>query len=207
MMRLLVFAAYLSVIAIADTLSTNGDVLAELRALRSEVTSLRRVVDAIPATNPCDTEMPFLSGESATAQFSGCNRNILRNTTEMVEVCEAGQITYYNQNSSSGGFDMKIAIHQTPADAYHFVCYLSRFSPHVATCTLTFEEPARPEGPAWVQVTFDRVFANPKTGRCESAHATVIGTYFYEYSTSAAGVYVFYATPMPSERALPLALR
>ena len=38
--------------------------------------------------------------------------------------------------------------------AQHFVCTFTRYEPHIATCTLTFEEPARPEGPAWVRLRF-----------------------------------------------------
>ena len=52
-------------------------------------------------------------------------------------------------------FDMAVVTNSTDSlDTYHFVCGFTRADPHRGTCTLTFEEPARAEGPALATVTF-----------------------------------------------------
>ena len=52
--------------------------------------------------------------------------------------------------NETGLFSMWVDSHNVvhAHDTYHFVCTITRDAPLLATCTLTFEEPARPEGPA-----------------------------------------------------------
>ena len=73
-------------------------------------------------------------------------------------------------------------------DVYHFVCTLTRESPLVAHCALTFEEPARPQGPAWVQVQLTK--ALPPS--CEPQALTVVGAYLFGQVTEDAGIYSYY---------------
>lgn len=75
-------------------------------------------------------------------------------------------------------------------DVYHFVCTLTRDMPLVAHCSLTFEEPARPQGPAWVQVQLNK--AEPPL--CEPQAVTVVGTYLFGEATDDAGVYSYYGS-------------
>ena len=63
----------------------------------------------------------------------------------------------------------------------------------MATCTLTFEYPLRPEGPAWLQLNFEDVAGAPQ---CVPGRISMIGTYFYDALTNDAGVYAFNAWPM-----------
>ena len=66
----------------------------------------------------------------------------------------------------------------------------------MATCTLTFEYPLRPEGPAWLQLNFEEVHRSGILPDCTAGRVSMIGTYFYDALTNDAGVYAFYATPI-----------
>ena len=60
--------------------------------------------------------------------------------------------------------------------------------PLIAHCALTFEEPARPQGPAWVQLQLN----NAAPPLCEPQAVTVVGTYLFGEATADAGVYSYY---------------
>mmetsp|Transcript_60089 Transcript_60089/g.82315 ORF Transcript_60089/g.82315 Transcript_60089/m.82315 type:complete len:105 (-) Transcript_60089:409-723(-) len=99
----------------------------------------------------------------------------------------------------TGLFDMRISANVETQDSWNFVCTLTTDEPHVATCTLTFEEPDRLEGPAWVRMVFRDVASQEDTELdgplvCIAPKATIVGTYFYDANTNDAGVYSFYAT-------------
>lgn len=131
--------------------------------------------------------------DSMTMSYSGCNSNVLRNTTETVQTCQNGTVFFENTASmtETGLFGVKIAVNDPAHDVYHFVCTFTKDVPHTAQCTLTYEEPARPEGPAWLNIRFNKV----NMPDCVPGAATIVGTYFYDALTNAAGVYSFYAKP------------
>ena len=161
--------------------------LAQRAMLTDAVDALEARIAALEARlappDPCDSQLLDLSGALAWT-YSGCNRNVHRNTTQSVETCQNGTVAVYNVSKHL--FDIKIS---HPPDAWHFVCGTAVDRPKVATCTLTYEEPARPEGPAWVEIRFDDV--NFDGEKCAPSKATIVGTYFYDYLTSDAGVYIF----------------
>ena len=77
------------------------------------------------------------------------------------------------------------------------MCTFNPEAPQVATCTLTFEYPLRPEGPAWLQLNFEDVdCADAACTRCRAGRVSMIGTYFYDALTNDAGVYAFRASPL-----------
>jgi hypothetical protein len=47
-------------------------------------------------------------------------------------------------------------------------------------CTLTFETAARPEGPAWLRIYFEKVAAAAAGAACRAQEATLVGTYFFD---------------------------
>merc|ERR1719401_1282024 len=112
----------------------------------------------------------------------------------------------YNTSTThqTGLFDAKIHVHNEANDIYHFLCTYTEDDPHVATCTLTYEEPARLQGPALITIRFRNVVpashtSNVPRGTCVGQSATIIGNYFYDSEMVAAGVYSFYvpARPIP----------
>ena len=80
------------------------------------------------------------------------------------------------------------------------MCTFTVDEPHLATCTLTYEEPSRPEGPAWLRMKFINVYPlYSSSSSCVAANVTVIGTYFYDALTNATGVYAFYGVAPEAE--------
>ena len=158
---------------------------------------LARLENTVLDRAACTASYPSLH-ESDSFEYSGCNRNVHRNSTRSVETCQNGTLTIYNVSTTSttGLFDVRIAANVPTHDAWDFVCVLTRDQPHRATCTLTFETPKRPEGPAWVALTFRKVArcGAPHADACCAAQATIVGTYFYDALTNDAGVYAFYAS-------------
>ena len=149
------------------------------------IVELEARLAALEGRAPCANNMPLMMAMS----YSGCNRNTVRDTRRSVETCQNGTVTPFNVSAESGLFDIEIA---NGEDAWTFVCGFARERPHEATCTLTFETPARPEGPAWLLLRFTRVVATAN-GACVGAAASITGTYFYDGLTNDAGVYVFHA--------------
>ena len=168
--------------------STPAEPAPAIAALEARIAALEAALLArgLPDEDPCETRLVDPS-HALEWTYSGCNRNVHRNTTQSVETCQNGTVTFYNVSANL--FDIKIS---HPPDAWHFVCGMAADRPKVATCTLTYEEPARPEGPAWVEIRFDEVNFDGRA--CVPSTATIIGTYFYDFLTSDAGVYVFSAT-------------
>jgi len=142
----------------------------------------------------CATAFPSLR-DGDSFHYGGCNRNVHRNTTISVETCQTGNVTLYNTSTvaSNGLFDIAIAANTPTHDVWHFVCGLAHDDPHRATCTLTFETAARPEGPAWLRIYFEKVAAAAAGAACRAQEATLVGTYFFDAFTNDAGVYVFHA--------------
>ena len=159
--------------------------LALARLTSREVAVLRRELARL--ADPCTSVRPVLS--TTPFFYSGCNRNVHRNSTVSVETCQNGTLTVYNA-SESGLFDVAIAANIPTHDVWHFVCTFNPEAAHAATCTLTYETPLRPEGPAWLQLNFDDVSGSP----CRAGRISMIGTYFYDALTNDAGVYAFHAT-------------
>lgn len=155
---------------------------------------LERETVAARARVACKDSFPMLR-EQDQFLYSGCNRNVPRNTTGSIETCQNGTVTVYNTSSTpkTGLFDVSIAANVPTHDVWNFVCALARGTPHEAVCTLTFEEPLRPEGPAWLSVRFRSVARDPKLSSCRAAEATFVGSYPYDALTHDAGVYVFYS--------------
>lgn len=165
---------------------TLDDLASQIVALQREVALLRQL-----NTQPCDGVRPLLTMPFA---YSGCNRNVHRNSTVSVETCQNGTLTAYNQSAASGLFDISIQANIVTHDQWHFVCSFNPEAPHVATCTLTFEFPLRPEGPAWLQLFFENVTGTPP--HCTPGRVSILGTYFYDALTNDAGVYRFDAVPV-----------
>ena len=118
----------------------------------------------------CDNEFPVLKGPIS---YGGCNRNMLRYDAAgpqydaagydagwpgnfTTETCQSGVLTFYNTSSTNktGLFDAKIEVLHSPDKQevgciYHFTCTYTRDEPHAASCTLTFQEPPTPMGPAF----------------------------------------------------------
>ena len=92
--------------------------------------------------------------------------------------------------SSTGLFDVSLS---SPPDSWHFICVLTPDAPHDATCTLTYETPLRPEGPAWLKIRFRVAPSHANRSLCVASGATLVGTYFYDALTNDAGVYAFQA--------------
>mmetsp|Transcript_45688 Transcript_45688/g.75605 ORF Transcript_45688/g.75605 Transcript_45688/m.75605 type:complete len:208 (-) Transcript_45688:291-914(-) len=200
--KLLLVASLLS--GLAATASGNGSVdLATGSSHPQIIQSLVRKVEAMSlrierlqaqlAQEPCKGRFPtFETSIPVVMKYAGCNSNVLRNTTTNIQTCQNGTFSIYNTNNTAttGLFDIQIAVNDPPRnDVYHFVCTLTTDEPHVAFCTLTWEEPSRPEGPAWLNIRF-KAMTEPA---CTPTAATIVGTYFYDFATNAAGVYSFYA--------------
>jgi len=136
------------------------------------------------------------SGDMLVADYTG--HNVLR-----IDMQSRAISVYAHEQTMNQPNDIAIAADDTSRDVWHFVCALSPDEPHHATCTLTFESPARPEGPAWLSIHFDVVpSSSPSTwsssasgaaGACETVGANLVGTYFYSAQTNDAGVYNFHA--------------
>jgi len=167
-----------------------------LASLASQIATLQHELARLSRSEPCASVRPLLS---TPFFYSGCNRNVKRNFTVSVETCQNGTLTAYNQSAASGLFDIAIAANVPTHDAWHFVCTFNPEQPHVATCTLTYEVPLRPEGPAWLQISFDnvtRAVPSDPSSACTAGSISMIGTYFYDALTNDAGVYAFKATPL-----------
>ena len=169
--------------------SSFGAPTASLRMLEERVARLEQA-----AADRCASVFPTLH-EGDTFAYAGCNRNTHRKSTVSVQSCQNGTLQMYNTSdtASSGLFDIRIAANVPTHDVWHFVCALVRDEPHHATCTLTFETPTRPEGPAWLSIRFGKVSASSPAGPCRASEASLLGTYFYDALTNDAGVYAFYA--------------
>lgn len=175
---------------IIENLSKRVEVL-EARELAAQERSL------------CDKKFPILQ---SAITYGGCNRNMIKNTTRSVETCQTGDFSMYNTSSTptTGLFDAKIHVHNDVGDIYHFLCTYTNDEPHIATCTLTYEEPARLQGPALITIRFRDVTLAPSSsslpaGTCVAGSATIIGNYFYDSQMVAAGVYSFYAEGPPPD--------
>lgn len=142
--------------------------------------------DNAESQHPCALRVPFLG--SGQYNVSGLNRLTLRNqTNSLPDVFLKANVTASAQN----GLLVSLRVAANDGNAYHFVCTFSRDQPHVATCSLTYEEPARPEGPAWLQVSFSQFEYSLNSDQCIARHISTIGAFPYSHETSAAGVYAF----------------
>ena len=139
-----------------------GGLQEQLAALASRITRLER-----GKAGPCDSSRPYLS--DTRYSYYGVDRNVPRNSTRSIETHQNGTVTLYNVSQPEGAsahlFDAAIAAADPQHDEWHFVCTLTASDPHLAYCTLTFETPPRPEGPAWVRIRF-RQLARDAAGRC-----------------------------------------
>ena len=148
----------------ADTYVTT-----ELAALASRIAALEA---AAPA--PCDSSMPHFA-VGARYSYNGLDRNVHRNATQSVQTHQNGTVFIYNASLPQGGstqlFDVAIAANDPHHDVWHFSCALTAGEPHLAFCTLTFEKPLRPEGPAWVRIRFSQLSLD-KAGRCIAGSST-----------------------------------
>ena len=163
-----------------------------LEGLASQIAALQREVAALRKLNvqPCDGARPLLTTPFI---YSGCNRNVKRNQTTSVETCQNGTLTAYNQSVASGLFEISIEANVVTHDQWHFVCAFNPETPHVATCSLTFEYPLRPEGPGLLQLFFENVTGS--VPHCTPGRVSILGTYFFDALTDDAGVYRFEAVP------------
>lgn len=178
-----------------EVLKTMSDV--DLASIGVDTFGARRKIRmaAMSESQDCDGSFPsFATPESRNMVFEGCSRTVLRNTTKSFGSCMTGTIKIYNASATNGLFDMSIHAN-SPAqpNTWDFLCTLTRDQPHTATCALTFETPLiAGEGPAWVSVNFNGLVAAADSS-CVASRATIVGTYFYDALTDAAGVYAFYA--------------
>ena len=89
--------------------ATTAALSTEVKQLREEVTVLKGSLEQPRAeADPCLKKSPVFGNGSNTFLYSGCNRNMLRHTTEMIETCQTGKFVIYNQNTTSNMFDMKV---------------------------------------------------------------------------------------------------
>ena len=171
----------------------DDDAQQELRQLRARVQVLEERAAAARAAAACASGPAFPTlVDGARFEYSGCTRNVVRYANTSTEMCQQGAVMVYDTASTNetGLFSMWVDSHNVvhAHDTYHFVCTITRDAPLLATCTLTFEEPARPEGPALVQLRFNE--AEPPL--CEPQAVTVVGSYFFGGATNDSGTYSFY---------------
>ena len=198
----------------------SATVAAAAAPLDEELTLLKQRIAQLESSLglSCGARFPLLE-EGGTMFYEGCNRNVARNTTRSVESCQNGTVTFYNTSDygATGLFDLRITANVPTHDSWNFVCTFTVDRPHTATCTLTFEDPPRAEGPAWVEIRFRDLVPQQQGGKprekqqlavekgssdggdgvageCVAQTATIVGTYFYDALTNDAGVYSFYAT-------------
>jgi len=146
---------------------------------------------------PCDAVVPSLGG--IRYRLTGQQRNSLRNATSTEDFNVSGSMIGYDQNGLLGSLALTTFSEQRN-DTYHFVCTFSDDQLHVATCTLTFEEPARAQGPAWVTAKFydvKGVSVDGEPERCIAGSITVIGSYPFSSVTDDAGIYAMRAVLQP----------
>lgn len=191
--KIMIFLGAFSILALSPSTLPPPPPTTTLELLASQIAALQREVAALRQLNtqPCDGVRPLLTTPFA---YSGCNRNVHRNSTVSVETCQNGTLTAYNQSVASGLFDISIQADIATHDQWHFVCSFNPEAAHVATCTLTFEFPLRPEGPAWLQLFFENVTGS--SPHCTPGRVSILGTYFYDALTNDAGVYRFDAVPV-----------
>jgi hypothetical protein len=147
----------------------------EVAELRARLERLERKLESLSLSresDPCASTYPLLV-EDSVMYYQGCNRDVARDSTVSVETCQNGTLTIYNTTGyeATGLFDIRISANVPTKDSWNFVCTLTVDEPHKATCTLTFEDPPRDEGPAWVEIRF-RDLALPEAG---TAAATAAG--------------------------------
>lgn len=193
-------------------LSVNASTQPETRELLKIIENLSKrvaVLESREARGPnslaCDNKFPILA-EPIT--YSGCNRNMIKNTTQSIETCQNGTVTMYNTSTTSqtGLFDAHIDVNNAGHDIYHFLCTYTEDEPHTASCTLTYEVPHRAQGPAFITIRFKDVqLASRRSGHpeetCLAGAATITGNYFYDSEMVAAGAYSFYAPARTQDQA------
>lgn len=164
-----------------------------LQSLERRLAQLEAAVEANRRHEMCEASYPTLE-DGYQFHYEGCNRNTHRNSTASAETCQNGIVSVYNTSTlgATGLFDIAIAANVPTRDVWHFLCTLTRDAPHTAICSLTFETPERPEGPAWMQLLWREFEATT----CVPAAATIVGAYFYDALTNDAGVYSFYASKL-----------
>jgi len=168
----------------------NDEELIQLVRKQAEIIArLEKIMEAdgkAESQHPCTLKVPFLG--SGQYNVSGLNRLTLRNqTNSLPDVFLKANVTASAQN----GLLVSLRVAVNDGNAYHFVCTFTHDQPHVATCSLTYEEPARPEGPAWLQVSFSQFEHSASSDQCIARHISTIGAFPYSHETSAAGVYAF----------------
>jgi len=137
----------------------------------------------------CDAVVPNLG--SIRYCLTGQQRNSARNATSTSDFKLSGSVRGYDQS----GFLVSVALTtfgEQGNDTYNFACSFSGDEPHVLTCTLTFEEPARAQGPAWVTARFHEVELVSLDGgppSCVAKSITIIGSYPFSSVTDNAGIY------------------
>jgi NAD(P)H dehydrogenase (quinone) len=145
----------------------------------------------------CDAVVPSLG--AIRYSLTGQQRNSVRNATSTMDFNVSGSVMGYDQNGLLGSLALTTFSEQQN-DTYHFVCTFSEDQLHVATCTLTFEEPARVQGPAWVTAKFHdvkMVSVGDRPPTCIAASITIIGSYPFSSVTDDAGIYAMRAVLEP----------
>ena len=165
---------------------------AELAALRIEVSELRR--QQRTDVDPCATERPSFAGEVTVFPYNGYNRLVERGSSEPLTVYVSGSLVVSNYNATTGMFDFAVARTDVEHDDYNFICsFGTSESPHSASCVASYEEPDRPVGPGWQQLTFRKVKQQTPGGPCVAGDLTTTGMYFFDEQQNSSGVYSFSA--------------
>jgi len=135
----------------------------------------------------CETLIPSLSNLSY--RFTGQQRHISRGagarSTSDVQI--AGTVLAYDQSGLLLSLAIAVDGLHGKQDAYYFVCAFADDQPLTATCTLTQEDPARPQGPALVTARFQDVKTSGQG--CVPHSIRLIGSYPFSSVTDDAGIY------------------
>jgi len=164
---------------------------AAYRKLEARLAALEAAVQrAAAAAPPPPCTLAQIKLPAAPWAFSGHGRDIARNATAAFDAAQSGVARFGNFTTfgETGLYDAFISVTSSKpqASGYHFSCSATRGAPASAGCALTFEEPARAQGPGYVRLELGL------NAKCEATSATAVGTYFFASETSHAGVYSFY---------------
>jgi len=176
----LLFSALLIVLA-SSSASTLEDLSKQVLLLQKQIETLsKRQKNAAP----CRPDFV----ESLNYTFVGQGRDMAKNSTEIYPDASKmnGFINIHQQDGNL--FSMMIHVEDSAQDAYEFVCTVTDLLPNEAHCSLTYEIPHRPEGPAWVRAIFDETGRQEEDG-CIPKRVSIIGTYFFWNGKGDAGVY------------------
>ena len=177
-----VFTAAISAAATSSVEKQLMEIRAEMKALRSSCQPPPAVVR--PNFGSAGMNFTFQKGQG---------RDTPKNATKPYpdDMTMNGWVNVHQQNGNL--FSMMIHVDNAEHDAYEFLCTFTDLEPNVAHCSLTFEEPHVPEGPAWVRAVFDTSSRSGGSGYAIPSRVSVTGTYFYWMGKGDAGVYSFEA--------------